>query len=117
VVCPGFRDSVLANQSENPSPFGALIIDGNDRLVRKPSPAQGFRGHLLPLLPKPEQIRSRSTGTDQVRDASSNLNIKIDRALNCGQPLAIIDDVVERKLAAYELTIINGIPEAWIEAR
>jgi len=53
--------------------------------------------------------------TEKVRNAITNLETKIGRVLEPGQALAIIDDVVEGKLAAYELAIIHGIPEAWIE--
>jgi hypothetical protein len=53
--------------------------------------------------------------TDQVNNSISNLETNIGRVLKPGQALAIIDDVVEGKLAAYELAIIHGIPEAWIE--
>jgi hypothetical protein len=53
--------------------------------------------------------------TDKVRLAITNLELKSNRVLEPGQALAIIDDVVEGKLAAYELAIIHGIPQAWIE--
>jgi hypothetical protein len=53
--------------------------------------------------------------TDKVRNAIANLDTEIGRVLEPGQALALIDDVVEGKLAAYELAIIHGIPEAWIE--
>src|SRR5882757_8578065 len=53
--------------------------------------------------------------TDQVSNSIANLETNIGRVLKPGQALAIIDDVVEGKLAAYELAIIHGIPEAWIE--
>jgi hypothetical protein len=53
--------------------------------------------------------------TDKVRNAIANLEAKTGRVLEPNQALAIIDDVVEGKLAAYELAIIHGIPEAWIE--
>jgi hypothetical protein len=52
---------------------------------------------------------------DKVSHAITNLEIKTDRVLEPGQSLAIIDDVVEGKLAVYELAIIHGIPEAWIK--
>jgi hypothetical protein len=54
--------------------------------------------------------------TDKVRHAITNLEAKSARLLEPGQALAIIDDVVEGKLAAYELAIIHGIPEAGIKA-
>jgi hypothetical protein len=54
--------------------------------------------------------------TDKVRAAITVLEIKTDRVLEPGQALALIDDVVEGKLAAYELAIIHGIPEAGIKA-
>ena len=53
--------------------------------------------------------------TDQVSNAISNLETNTDRVLEPARALAILDDVVEGKLAAYELAIIHGIPEAWIE--
>jgi hypothetical protein len=53
--------------------------------------------------------------TDQVSNAISNLETNTGRVLKPGQALAIIDDVVEGKLAADELAMIHGIPEAWIE--
>jgi hypothetical protein len=53
---------------------------------------------------------------DKVRHAITNLEAKSTRLLEPGQALAIIDDVVEGKLAAYELAIIHGIPEAGIKA-
>jgi hypothetical protein len=53
--------------------------------------------------------------TNQVSNSIANLETKIGRVLTPGQALAIIDDVVEGKLAADELAIIHGIPEAWIE--
>jgi hypothetical protein len=52
---------------------------------------------------------------NKVRNAITNLEDKTDRVLEPNQALAIIDDVVEGKLAAYELAIVHGIPEAWIE--
>jgi hypothetical protein len=52
---------------------------------------------------------------NKVRAAITNLETKTDRVLEPNQALAIIDDVVEGKLAVYELAIIHGIPEAWIE--
>jgi hypothetical protein len=53
--------------------------------------------------------------TDKVRNAIANLETKTGRVLEADQALAIIDDVVEGKLAAYELAIIHGIPQEWIE--
>ena len=53
--------------------------------------------------------------TDQVSNAIANLETNTDRVLEPAQALAIIDDVVEGKLAADELAMIHGIPEAWIE--
>ena len=53
--------------------------------------------------------------TDQVSNSIANLETNIGRVLTPGQALAIIDDVVGGKLAADELAIIHGIPEAWIE--
>ena len=62
--------------------------------------------------------------TDQVSNAISNLETNTDRVLEPARALAILDDVVEGKLAAYELAIIHGIPEAlsdtsrgWFRAR
>jgi hypothetical protein len=52
--------------------------------------------------------------TDQVSNAIANLETNTDRVLEPARALAILDDVVEGKLAAYELAIIHGIPEAWI---
>jgi hypothetical protein len=52
---------------------------------------------------------------NKVRAAITNLKTKNHRVLEPDQALAIIDDVVEGKLVAYELAIIHGIPEAWIE--
>jgi hypothetical protein len=53
--------------------------------------------------------------TDKVRNAITNLENKTDRVPEADQALAIIDDVVAGKLAAYELAIIHGVPEARIE--
>jgi hypothetical protein len=53
--------------------------------------------------------------TDKVKDAIANLETKTGRVIEPDQALAIIDDVVEGKLAADELVMIHGIPEAWIE--
>ena len=52
---------------------------------------------------------------NEVKAAITHLQTKTHRVLEPDQALAIIDDVVEGKLAAYELAIIHGIPEAWIE--
>jgi hypothetical protein len=54
--------------------------------------------------------------TEKVRHAITSLEIKTDRVLEPGRALALIDDVVEGKLAAYELAIIHGIPESGIKA-
>jgi hypothetical protein len=51
---------------------------------------------------------------NKVKAAITNLETK-SRVLEPNQALAIIDDVVEGKLAAYELAIIHGIPETWIK--
>jgi hypothetical protein len=51
---------------------------------------------------------------DKVRDAVTNLETKTGRVLQPTQALALIDDVVEGKLAADELAMIHGIPEEWI---
>ena len=51
---------------------------------------------------------------NKVKAAITNLETK-SRVLEPNQALAIIDDVVEEKLAAYELAIIHGIPETWIK--
>jgi hypothetical protein len=53
--------------------------------------------------------------TDQVSNAIANLETNTDRVLAAARALAIIDDVVEGKLMAYELAIVHGIPKAWIE--
>ena len=52
---------------------------------------------------------------DKVRAAITNLDKKTDRVLEPSKALGIIDDIVEGKLAADELAMIHGIPEAWIE--
>jgi hypothetical protein len=52
--------------------------------------------------------------TDQVSNSISNQEIKIGRVLEPGQALAIIDDVVEGKLAVGELAMIHGMPQEWI---
>jgi hypothetical protein len=52
---------------------------------------------------------------NKVRAAITNLQANSHRVLEPDQAVAIIDDVVEGKLASYELAIIHGIPEAWIE--
>jgi hypothetical protein len=50
---------------------------------------------------------------DKVKDAITNLE-RGGRVLEPSQSLAIIDDVVEGKLAAVELAVIHGIPQEWI---
>jgi hypothetical protein len=64
---------------------------------------------------------SRSSGgsgvvnwADKVRAAITNLESKNGRVLEPKQALALIDDVVEGKLAANELAMIHGIPQEWI---
>jgi hypothetical protein len=52
--------------------------------------------------------------TDKVRNAITNLETKTDRLLEPDQAPALIDDVVEGKLAADELAVIHGIPQEWI---
>ena len=52
--------------------------------------------------------------TDKVRNVIANLEIKTDRVLGPGQALALIDDVVQGKLAADELAMIHGIPQEGI---
>jgi hypothetical protein len=52
---------------------------------------------------------------DKVKDAITNLETKTGRVIEADQALAIIDGVVEGKLAVEELAMIHGIPEAWIE--
>jgi hypothetical protein len=51
---------------------------------------------------------------DKVAAAITNLETKTDRVLEPDRALAIIDDVVEGKLAAAELATIHGIPPEWI---
>src|SRR5580692_1681369 len=64
---------------------------------------------------------SRSSGSsgldnwaDKVRAAITNLEAKNGRVLEPEQALALIDDIVEGKLAAGELATIHGIPQEWI---
>jgi hypothetical protein len=64
---------------------------------------------------------SRSSGSsgvvnwaDKVRAAITNLEAKNGRVLEPEQALALIDDIVEGKLAADELAMIHGIPQEWI---
>jgi hypothetical protein len=64
---------------------------------------------------------SRSSGSsgvgnwaDKVRAAITNLEAKNGRVLEPEQALALIDDIVEGKLAADELALIHGIPQEWI---
>jgi hypothetical protein len=64
---------------------------------------------------------SRSSGSsgvvnwaDKVRAAITNLEAKDGRVLEPEQALALIDDIVEGKLAADELAMIHGIPQEWI---
>jgi hypothetical protein len=72
-------------------------------------------GFLYPIM-SPKRSKAMPTNwTDQVSNAIANLQTKIGRVLEPDQALAIIDEVVEGKLAAYELAMIHGIPEAWIE--
>ena len=47
----------------------------------------------------------------KVRDAVTNLEIKTRRVLQPDQALALIDDVVEGKVAAGDLATIHGIPQ------
>jgi hypothetical protein len=65
---------------------------------------------------------SRSSGSsgldnwaDKVRAAITNLEAKNGRVLEPEQALALIDDIVEGKLAADELAMIHGIPQEWIK--
>jgi hypothetical protein len=51
--------------------------------------------------------------TDKVRNAITTLETR-SKVLEAGQALAIVEDVVEGKLAAYELAIIHGIRQEWI---
>jgi hypothetical protein len=51
---------------------------------------------------------------DKVRAAITNLEAKNGRVLEPEQALALIDDIVEGKLAADELAMIHGIPQEWI---
>jgi hypothetical protein len=61
---------------------------------------------------------SRNSGSsgwaDKVRAAITNLEAKTGRVLEPEQALALIDDIVEGKLAADELAMIHGIPQEWI---
>jgi hypothetical protein len=64
---------------------------------------------------------SRSSGSsvvvnwaDKVRAAITNLEAKNGRVLEPERALALIDDIVEGKLAADELAMIHGIPQEWI---
>src|SRR3984957_19600309 len=64
---------------------------------------------------------SRSSGSsgvvnwaDKVRAAITNLEAKNGRVLEPERALALIDDIVEGKLAADELAMIHGIPPEWI---
>jgi hypothetical protein len=50
---------------------------------------------------------------DKVRAAITNLEEKNGRVLEPRQALALIDDIVEGKLAADELAMIHGIPQEW----
>jgi hypothetical protein len=52
---------------------------------------------------------------NKVRAAITNLDVINDRVLDPARSLAIIDGVVEGKVAADELAMIHGVPEAWIE--
>ena len=49
-----------------------------------------------------------------MRAAITNLEAKNGRVLEPEQALALIDDIVEGKLAADELAMIHGIPQEWI---
>jgi hypothetical protein len=51
---------------------------------------------------------------DKVRAAITNLEAKTGRVLEPEQALALIDDIVEGRLAADELPMIHGIPQEWI---
>jgi hypothetical protein len=53
---------------------------------------------------------------EKVREAITNLETKTGRVLEPNQALAIIDDVVEGKLAAGDLAMIHGIPREGIRA-
>jgi hypothetical protein len=50
----------------------------------------------------------------KARDAITHLELKIDRVLDPDRALALIDDVVEGKLAADELAPIHGLPQEWV---
>ena len=49
-----------------------------------------------------------------MRAAITNLEAKTGRVLEPEQALALIDDIVEGRLAADELAMIHGIPQEWI---
>ena len=51
---------------------------------------------------------------DKVRAAIAKLEIRTGRVLEPDQALALIDDVVQGKLAADELAIVHGIPQECI---
>jgi hypothetical protein len=53
---------------------------------------------------------------DKLRAVIIDLQTKKARVLEPDLALAIIDDVVEGKLTAYELAIVHGIPEAAVRA-
>jgi hypothetical protein len=64
---------------------------------------------------------SRSSGSsgvvnwaEKVRAAIIKLEAETSRVLEPEQALALIDDIVEGKLAADELAMIHGIPQEWI---
>jgi hypothetical protein len=48
---------------------------------------------------------------DKGRDAITHLETKTGRVLELDQALALIDDVVEGKLAAGDLATIHGVPQ------
>jgi hypothetical protein len=71
----------------------------------------------LPLTADMQHREITAMPTDwanKVTAAITNLDKKTDRVLNSTRSLAIIDDVVEGKLAVGELATIHGMPQEWI---
>jgi hypothetical protein len=62
-----------------------------------------------------QHSKMQTDWTEKVKAAITDLE-RGGRVLEPRNALAIIDDVVEGKLDAAELSVIHGIPQDWIEA-
>jgi hypothetical protein len=72
--------------------------------------------HFEPArLSSPKEKATPTDWASKVRDVVNNLETKTSRVLQPTQALALIDDVVEGKLAADELAMIHGLPHEWVK--